>query len=78
MPHADAVTPSPLADTPVLALDLGGTHLRTAVVAPDGTIGARDRRRTMIDRGADAVLLDCTDCVPHPPSTGQHRPGVTW
>ena len=61
MPHA--VTPSPLADSPVLALDLGGTHLRTAVVAPDGTIGARDRRKTMIDRGADAVLLDCADSL---------------
>src|SRR4051812_34637085 len=63
MPHADAVTPSPLAGSPVLALDLGGTHLRTAVVAPDGTIGVRDRRKTLIDRGADAVLLDCADSL---------------
>jgi glucokinase len=63
LPYADAVTPSLLADSPVLALDLGGTHLRTAVVAPNGTIGARDRRRTLIDRGADVVLADCAESL---------------
>jgi glucokinase len=41
---------------PVLALDLGGTHLRTAVVGSDGVIHARRHGRTPIGDGADAVI----------------------
>jgi glucokinase len=63
MLFADAVTPSLAANSPVLALDLGGTHLRTAVVSADGVIGARDRRRTLTVRGADAVMADCADSL---------------
>ena len=40
---------------PVLALDLGGTHLRTAVVDADGVVHARRHNRTGLDTGADAV-----------------------
>ena len=41
---------------PVLALDLGGTHLRTAVVDVDGVMHARRHGRTPIGDGADAVI----------------------
>ena len=42
---------------PVLALDLGGTHLRTAVVTPDGAIHARRHARTP-PLPADAIMAD--------------------
>src|SRR4029453_16742137 len=41
---------------PVLALDLGGTHLRTAVVEPSGRVHARRHSRTPRDQGADTLL----------------------
>jgi len=40
----------------VLALDLGGTHLRTAVVTPDGRIHHRRMTRTPLAAGADAIV----------------------
>jgi glucokinase len=40
---------------PVLALDLGGTHLRTAVVTPDGTIHGRRHARTP-PQPAEAIM----------------------
>lgn len=46
-------------DGPVLALDLGGTHLRTAVVDTDGRLLARRRIRTPLLDGAEAVLDAC-------------------
>lgn len=46
---------------PVLALDLGGTHLRTAVVGADGALSARRRSRSPIGAGADAVVAAATD-----------------
>jgi glucokinase len=41
---------------PVLALDLGGTHLRTALTRPDGTFTARRKRRTPLGQGASATI----------------------
>jgi glucokinase len=41
---------------PVLALDLGGTHLRTAVVDTDGNVHGRQHTRTGMDTGVEAVL----------------------
>ena len=41
---------------PVLALDLGGTQIRTAVVLPDGSVRARRNERTPLALGAEAVL----------------------
>ena len=41
---------------PVLALDLGGTHLRTAVVDVDGGLHGRQHARTPLDGGAEAVV----------------------
>lgn len=43
----------------VLALDLGGTRIRTAVVAPDGEILSRSERRTPGADGPDAVIEAC-------------------
>jgi len=40
----------------VLALDLGGTHLRTAVVTPDGRIHHRRMTRTPLAAGADVIV----------------------
>lgn len=57
---------------PVLAIDVGGTHLRAAVVAPDGTVQARVDRPTAEAASSDAVaqlagtlLVDhrCIRCV---------------
>src|SRR5512142_1913937 len=45
--------------SPVLALDLGGTQIRTAVVLHDGTRTARTARRTPSADGPEAVLAAC-------------------
>ena len=49
--HAPIATPAP-----VLALDLGGTHLRTAVVTQDGRIHQRRRTRTPLAAGGDGIV----------------------
>jgi glucokinase len=41
---------------PVIAVDLGGTNLRCAVVDADGVISARRQARTPAQEGPDAVL----------------------
>ncbi len=46
---------------PVLALDLGGTRIRAAVVAADGRILSRASRRTPGGEGPDAVIQACID-----------------
>src|SRR3954447_11915061 len=43
---------------PVLALDLGGTQLRTAIALPDGTLAARRAEAT--PRAADAMVEAAT------------------
>jgi glucokinase len=40
----------------VAAVDLGGTSFRAALIAPDGTLRARERARTPVERGPAAVL----------------------
>ena len=47
-------SPEPRPTEPVLALDLGGTQLRTALVLPDGTLVARRSEPT--PRAADAMV----------------------
>jgi glucokinase len=49
----------PLSARPVLALDVGGTHIRTAVVFDDGSRHAVARGRTPISRGPVAILDAC-------------------
>jgi glucokinase len=43
----------------VIAVDLGGTQIRAAVVLPDGTRLARIDRRTPKEQGPEAVVDDC-------------------
>ncbi len=46
---------------PVLALDLGGTRIRAAVVAADGQILSRASRRTPGGEGPSAVIQACIE-----------------
>jgi glucokinase len=48
-----------LSSRPVIAVDLGGTRIRAAVVLPDGTRIARTERPTPADQGPDAVVDAC-------------------
>jgi glucokinase len=54
--HAGGLTLSP---RPVLALDLGGTQVRAAVVLPDGRRIARRAAPTPVADGAEVVLGTC-------------------
>jgi len=51
--------PRPLLQGPVLALDLGGTNARAAVVTPDGRVAVRRAGPTPMGEGRDAVLELC-------------------
>ncbi len=44
------------AERPVLAIDLGGTQIRTALIAPDRTVHARHAEPTRDDDGIESVL----------------------
>lgn len=46
-------------DGPVLALDLGGTQIRTAAVLPDGALLVRAARATPVTEGAAAIVDAC-------------------
>jgi len=52
-----------LSSNPVIAVDLGGTQIRAAVVMPDGTRLARIDRRTPKEQGPDAVVDACGDAA---------------
>ncbi|MEM7326127.1 MAG: ROK family protein [Actinomycetota bacterium] len=43
-------------DQPTVAIDLGGTHIRVALVADDGAILAFERRRTPADEPTPAII----------------------
>src|ERR1035437_1869062 len=53
----------PLLARPVLALDLGGTHVRAAVVLDDGSRLALTKVRTPIADGP-AAILDASEAAP--------------
>ncbi|MDQ6794193.1 MAG: ROK family protein [Chloroflexota bacterium] len=63
--NSASVSPSPpgrpVADGPVLALDLGASRIRVAVVTPDGRLLARDDGRTPGAAGPAAVVQACID-----------------
>jgi glucokinase len=48
-----------LPSQPVIAVDLGGTLIRAAIVQPDGTRLARNERPTPTEEGPGAVLAAC-------------------
>jgi glucokinase len=50
-----------LSSRPVIAVDLGGTRIRAAVVLPDGSRLARVERPTPSAEGPDAVIEACRD-----------------
>ncbi|MEO7664960.1 MAG: ROK family protein, partial [Candidatus Limnocylindrales bacterium] len=52
-----------LPGSPVLALDLGATRLRAAVVAADGSILSRSEVRTPGAEGPDAVIAAAADML---------------
>jgi len=52
-----------LSSSPVIAVDLGGTQIRAAVVLPDGSRLARTDRRTPKEQGPDAVVEDCRNAA---------------
>ena len=47
----------------MIAVDLGGTQIRAAVILPDGTRLARQDRRTPKEHGAGAVLDACREAA---------------
>jgi glucokinase len=52
-----------LSSRPVIAVDLGGTRIRAAIVQPDGTRIARNERLTPLDAGPAAIIDGCLDAV---------------
>jgi glucokinase len=54
---------SALSARPVLALDLGGTQVRAAVILPDGSRVARIATETPKAKGPDAVVAACVEAL---------------
>ncbi|MEJ7748435.1 MAG: ROK family protein [Candidatus Limnocylindrales bacterium] len=52
-----------MSSRPVLALDLGGTQIRAAVVLPDGARRARHAVSTPISDGPDAIVEACVQTL---------------
>src|SRR6185503_16411300 len=52
-----------LSSRPVLALDLGGTQIRAAVVQPDGSRLSRTATETPVELGPEAVVDACIAAV---------------
>ena len=52
-----------LSSRPVIAVDLGGTQIRAAIVQPDGTRLARNDRPTPSHQGPGAILAACRDAA---------------
>jgi glucokinase len=52
-----------LSSQPVIAVDLGGTLIRAAIVMPDGTRLARNQRPTPTGEGPGAVLAACREAA---------------
>jgi glucokinase len=48
---------------PVLALDLGGTQVRAAVILADGSRIARQATRTPIEQGPSAIIKTCIEML---------------
>ncbi|WP_432095977.1 ROK family protein [Streptomyces sp. bgisy100] len=59
----------------VIALDVGGTAIKAALVAADGTPLHEDRRPTGRDRGPDSVVASILDLAAHLRDVGLDRYG---
>ena len=62
-PNSDRNRGFALSSRPVIAVDLGGTRIRAAVVLPDGTRIARTERPTPTEEGPEAVVDACRDAA---------------
>ncbi|MGW7118050.1 ROK family protein, partial [Streptomyces xanthophaeus] len=60
----------------VIALDVGGTGMKAALVAADGTLLHEARRATGRERGPDAVVETILDFAAELLDTGRERFGV--
>jgi glucokinase len=56
---SDPLDASAVSGSPVLALDLGASRIRAAVVLPDGTLVSRDDGITRSADGPRAIIADC-------------------
>ncbi|MEY9872348.1 glucokinase [Streptacidiphilus sp. MAP12-33] len=61
----------------VIALDVGGTGMKAALVAPDGTLLHEDRRPTGREHGTSAVVAGILDFAAELRDEGQRRFGET-
>ena len=60
---ADLMPPQADVDWAVLALDLGGTQVRAAIVRGDGTVVTQRRSRTPVEGGGEAIVQACLDAL---------------
>jgi glucokinase len=61
---------------PVLALDLGGTRIRAALVLPGGSLAARDERPTDAARGPAAIVSDAIALLTAVRDRGERHAGA--
>lgn len=54
---------SPKIDAPALALDIGGTWCRAAVVGVDGRLLSRGQRKTLSNRSGARIVQDCVELL---------------
>src|SRR5215208_5848214 len=52
-----------LSSSPVIAVDLGGTRIRAAVIEPDGTRIARNERPTPTEEGPVEIVRLCVEAA---------------
>jgi glucokinase len=62
-------------DGVVLALDLGGTQIRAAVVGPDGRVLLARRSRTPVEAGGAAIVAACVAVLAEVRDRHLHTPG---
>lgn len=64
---------TPIGDPVVVALDVGGTSIKSALVRPDGDAVYAERRPTGADRGPDAVVETILDLAEGLAGTARQR-----
>ena len=63
----------PSARSSVIAVDLGASRLRVAVIGPDGSISGRAERATRVADGPSAVIADAIDLIEATRADAPHR-----